>query len=136
MDLPDNVTDTTFRVRYAETDQMGIVHHASYVVWLEEGRSHWMRAHGTSYADFERDGLMLEVTELNVRYRQAARYDQLVKVSCWIESVKSRQVTFGYQVVSAETGAVFVTGYTRHICVTRQGQITTIPGRWRSLLHG
>ena len=136
MDVPDNIAETTFRVRYAETDQMGIVHHASYVVWLEEGRSNWMRAHGTSYADFERDGLLLEVTELNVRYRQSARYDQLVKVSCWVEAVKSRQVTFGYQVVSAETGAVFVTGQTKHICVTRQGCITAIPDRWRSLLQG
>lgn len=136
MDLPDNITDTTFRVRYAETDQMGIVHHASYVVWLEEGRSHWLRAHGASYADFERDGLLLEVTELVVRYRQAARYDQLVTVRCWVESVKSRQVTFGYQVVSAESGAVFVTGHTQHICVNRQGQIAAIPDRWRSLLQG
>lgn len=77
---------------------------------------------------------MLEVTELNVCYRRAARYDQLVTVRCWVEAVKSRQVTFGYQVVSAETGTVFVTGHTTHTCVTRQGRITTIPATWRSLL--
>lgn len=56
--------ETTFRVRYAETDQMGIVHHASYVVWLEEARSQWMRAHGKSYAQFEKEGLQLVVSEL------------------------------------------------------------------------
>jgi hypothetical protein len=63
----ESVVETTFRVRYAETDQMGIVHHASYVAWLEEGRSQWMRAHGNSYAQFEEEGLLLVVSELYLR---------------------------------------------------------------------
>jgi len=85
-----DVVATTFRVRYAETDQMGIVHHASYVAWLEEGRSQWMRAHGNSYAQFEEEGLLLVVSELCLRYKQPARYDQRVTVRCWVESVRSR----------------------------------------------
>jgi acyl-CoA thioester hydrolase len=127
--------ETTFRVRYAETDQMGIVHHASYVVWLEEGRSQWMRAHGNSYAQFEKAGLLLVVSELYLRYKQPARYDQRVTVRCWVESVRSRQIQFNYEVVDAETGAVFVEGYTQHICLDRQGRVTRIPDRWTAFLR-
>ena len=130
-----DVIQTTFRVRYAETDQMGIVHHASYIVWLEEGRSQWMRAHGNSYAHFEKEGLLLVVSELCLRYKQPARYDQRVTVRCWVESVRSRQIQFNYQVVDAETGAVFVEGYTQHICLDRQGRVTRIPDRWTAFLR-
>jgi len=130
-----DATETTFRVRYAETDQMGIVHHASYVVWLEEGRSQWMRAHGNSYAQFEREGLLLVVSELCLRYKQPARYDQRVAVRCWVESVRSRQIQFSYEVVDAETGAVFLDGYTQHICLDRAGKVTRIPGYWQGLLR-
>jgi acyl-CoA thioester hydrolase len=127
--------ETTFRVRYAETDQMGIVHHASYVVWLEEGRSQWMRAHGNSYAQFEKEGMLLVVSELCLRYKQPARYDQRVTVRCWVESVRSRQVQFNYEVVDAETGAVFMNGYTQHICLDRAGEVTRIPDYWQGFLR-
>jgi acyl-CoA thioester hydrolase len=62
--MPTDVIETTFRVRYAESDQMGIVHHASYVVWLEEGRSEWMRAQGSACTQFEKEGVSLAVSEL------------------------------------------------------------------------
>ena len=130
-----SAVESTFRVRYAETDQMGVVHHASYVVWLEEGRSQWIRAHGSSYAQFEKEGLLLVVSELRLWYKQPARYDQRVTVRCWVESVRSRQVQFSYEVVDAETGAVFVNGYTRHICLDREGQVARIPNRWQGLLR-
>jgi acyl-CoA thioester hydrolase len=130
----ESVVETTFRVRYAETDQMGIVHHASYVVWLEEARSQWMRAHGNSYAQFEKEGLLLVVSELRLRYKQPARYDQLVTIRCWVESVRSRQIQFDYEVVDAKTGAVFVNGYTQLICLGREGEVTRIPVEWRGFL--
>lgn len=133
--MPKAVIETTFHVRYAETDQMGVVHHAAYVVWLEEGRSNWLRAHGRSYAQFEAEGLMLAVSELQVRYKQAARYDQRVTVQCWIDAVRSRQVQFNYQIIDAETGQVFVTGYTKHICIDRQGQVVLIPEEWQRYLR-
>lgn len=133
--MPANVVETTFHVRYAETDQMGIVHHAAYVVWLEEGRSHWMRAYGSSYANFEKEGLLLAVSELQVRYKQAARYDQRVTVRCWVESVRSRQMQFSYEIVDAETGDIFVTGYTKHICVDRAGRVAKIPAKWQAYLR-
>jgi acyl-CoA thioester hydrolase len=130
IDDPD-VVETTFRVRYAETDQMGIVHHASYVVWLEEGRSQWMRAHGNSYAQFEKEGLLLVVSELCLRYNQPARYDQRVTIRCWVESVRSRQIQFNYEVIDTETEVVFVDGYTQHTCLDREGKVTRIPDKWR-----
>ncbi len=133
--MPTDVVETTFRVRYAETDQMGLVHHAAYVVWLEEGRSHWMRAHGSSYAQFEKEGLWLAVSELQVRYHQAAHYDQPVTIRCWVESVRSRQMQFSYEIVDPETGTVFVSGYTKHVCIDHQGNVTKIPEMWQKFLR-
>lgn len=129
------VVETTFHVRYAETDQMGIVHHASYVVWLEEGRSNWLRAHGSSYAQFEREGLVLAVSELHLRYSQAAHYDQKVTIRCWIKEVRSRQMQFAYEVLDPETRAVLASGYTKHVCLDRSGKVTKIPAKWQNLLR-
>ena len=129
-----NISETTFRVRYAETDQMRIVHHASYVVWLEEGRSHWMRSHGHSYAQFEQEGLVLAVTDLRVRFKKAARYDQAVTVRCWVEHVRSRQLEFGYEIMEPETGDIFVTAATKHVCLNRAGQVTNLPQKWQNFL--
>lgn len=133
--MPANIVETSFHVRYAETDQMGLVHHSAYVVWLEEGRSHWMRARGRSYAEFEKEGLVLAVSDLYVRYIQAAHYDQRITVRCWVEEVRSRQMQFSYEIVDAESGAVFVTGYTKHICLDRSGRVTKIPPKWQEFLR-
>lgn len=132
--LLKHIAETTFHVRYAETDKMGIVHHAAYVVWLEEGRSQWLRANGSSYANFEADGVSLAVSELQVRYGQPAIYDQLVAVRCWIEDVKSRQITFGYEIVDAASGAMLVQARTKHICVDRAGKVAIIPHKWRDFM--
>lgn len=127
--------ETTFHVRYAETDQMGVVHHASYVVWLEEGRSTWLRTHGRSYAQFEAEGLRLAVSELQVRYKQPAHYDQRVTIRCWVSEVRSRQVQFEYEIIDAESKAIFVTGYTKHICLDRAGNVAKIPLQWQQFLR-
>ena len=132
--MTSKISETTFHVRYAETDQMGVVHHASYVVWLEEGRSSWLRTYGRSYAEFEAEGLRLAVSELQVRYQQPARYDQRVTIRCWISEVRSRQVQFDYEISDAETRTVFVTGYTKHICIDLAGQIAKIPAVWQQML--
>lgn len=113
---------------------MGVVHHAAHVVWLEEGRSQWLRAYGSSFTEFEKEGLTLPVSELHVRYSQPATYDQLVTIRCWIEEVKSRKVTFAYEVVDTDSKAILVTGYTKHICVDRQGNVVKIPDGWRQFL--
>ncbi len=129
------VAETTFYVRYAETDAMGIVHHASHIVYFEEGRSHYARVRGADYATFERAGYAFAVSEVHARYQQPARYGQQVTVRCWIEELRSRSVTFGYEIVDAGTAAVHVTGYSKHICVNHEGQVTAIPPEWRARLQ-
>ena len=135
LDMPARFVETTFHVRYAETDQMGIVHHSAYVVWLEEGRSQWMRSHGSSIVQFEQDGLQLAVSEISLRYHLPARYDQRVTVRCGVTSVRSRQIQFNYDVVDAETGTTFVSGYTQHICLDNAGKVTKMPDKWQLFLH-
>jgi len=126
--------ETTFYVRYAETDQMGVVHHAAYVVWFEEGRSAWMRSLGSNYADFEAEGLNLAVSEVHARYVAPALYGRQVTVRTRGDEIRSRSAKICYEVVDTESGRTLVTGYTRHICVDREGQVVRIPDRWRKLL--
>lgn len=91
-----------FRTRYAETDQMGIIHHANYLAWCEIGRTELIRRLWKSYAEVEKDGILLAVTEVNVRYHASARYDDLVRVTTTVESVRSRAVAFAYLVERIE----------------------------------
>jgi acyl-CoA thioester hydrolase len=123
-----------FYVRYAETDAQGVVHHASYVVWLEEARSHYSRSVGSAYVDFERAGYFASVIGLQVRYRAASRYGDLVRVTCWVEELKSRTVSFGYEVTNAKDGALCATATTEHICITKEGQIVVWPPDWKRAL--
>src|SRR5438105_4821851 len=81
------VVDSFTRVRYAETDAMGIAHHSSYVVWMEMGRTEFMRAHGFTYRQLEEMGVLLPVLEIGVRYRLPAYYDDELRVSCWLEEI-------------------------------------------------
>lgn len=126
------VAETTIRVRYAETDAMAIVHHASYIVYLEEGRTNYARVRGSDYAAFERSGLYLTVTEVNARYLKAAQYGDTVIVRCWIAEMKSRGLTFEYELVNAASGDKLVAAYTKHICITHDGKVARLPDAWRS----
>jgi acyl-CoA thioester hydrolase len=130
------VSETTFHVRYAETDQMGIVHHGAYLVWFEEGRSAWSRQLGRPYAEFERAGYLLAVSEVGARYLVPARYDQKVTVRTWVSRVRSRLVRFEYEVVDAEKGELFVTGFSTHICLDVDGKPARIPEEWRKFWSG
>ncbi len=91
-----------FRVRYAETDQMGVVYHANYLVWCEIGRTELLRTLGTSYADIERGGVMLAVAEASLRFHASARYDDRIRVETWLEAVRSRTVAFRYRISRVE----------------------------------
>ncbi|MFN8377110.1 MAG: thioesterase family protein [Anaerolineae bacterium] len=126
------VCETSFNVRYAETDAMGFVHHASHIVYFEEGRSAYARARGASYAEFEKTGHYLVVAEVNARYAKAARYDQRLTVRTWIAERKSRGVTFQYEIVEAETGELLVTGISKHICINHEGRPALLPEAWRA----
>lgn len=92
------ISSSTLRARYAETDQMGVVHHSAYVVWCEVGRTDYIRELGTTYAEIEREGVYLAVADVQVRYGAAAHYDDLIRVETWVDAVKSRTITFGYEI--------------------------------------
>jgi acyl-CoA thioester hydrolase len=128
------IVETTFPVRYAETDQMQIVHHANYIVWMEEGRSEFMRASGGDYAEVERGGHLLAVTGVQVRYLAPAHYGERVTVRTWVEELRSRTLTFGYEIINANSGTLLVTGQSEHICMDRQGRVIRIPEAIRALL--
>jgi len=128
--------ETTFYVRYAETDAMGVVHHSTYIVWFEEGRSHYLRSRGSNYADLEGDGYFLAVSEVEARYLAPARYGQQVTVRARLESLRSRSISLQYEVVEATSETVLVTGRTKHVCIDGRGQVVTIPAEWRRRLAG
>ncbi|MGH7443805.1 MAG: acyl-CoA thioesterase [Longimicrobiales bacterium] len=119
--------ESTFRVRYAETDQMGVVHHSNYVIWCELGRTDYMRQLGVDYAALERDGLFLAVAELRLRYVAPARYDDEIRVLTHVERVQSRAVTFAYEVRRAATDERLVTGTTLLIATDAHGGTRTLP---------
>ncbi|RME09507.1 MAG: acyl-CoA thioesterase [Ardenticatenia bacterium] len=124
--MPVYVHETSFRVRYAETDQMGIVHHTAYIVWFEEGRSDFLRAYNMPYSRMEREGIVLPVTECYARYVAPARYDEVVTVRTWIQEFKSRKIVFAYEVIG-EDGRLCAEGYTAHICIDPEGRVQRFP---------
>jgi len=131
----NQVVETTFAVRYAESDQMGVVHHASYVVWMEEGRSQYMRAKGFAYEQVEREGLFFAVAELRLRYAAPARYGEDVTVRTWVADVRSRAVTFGYEIVNAASRATLATGEVKLVLMDRQGRAARIPDAIQAALQ-
>jgi acyl-CoA thioester hydrolase len=104
---------TVIRVRYAETDAMGVVHHATYPVWFEVARTDLMNALGLPYREVEARGYYLMLSGLNVEYRRAARYDDTLYVLTRVTSVRSRTLTFRYEVRRGDE--LLATGETRHI---------------------
>lgn len=109
------ISETFVRVNYSETDQMGVVYHARYLVWLDIARTEHLRRTGVSYAELEQRGLRLAVAELRVRYRQPARYDDQVRVRCWVRECVSRRVIFGYAVEAPERSLLLATAETSMI---------------------
>ena len=125
---------TDVRVRYAETDRMGVVYYANYLVWCEVGRVEFLRAHGRSYAALESDGVGLAVAEARVRYLSPARFDDLVRVETTLTGVRSRAVTFDYVITNADTGTKLATAHTTLVSIDSQGRLTAIPADFRSAL--
>ena len=103
------VSETLVRVNYSETDQMGVVYHARSLVWLDVARCEHLRLTGMSYQELEAAGFRLVVGEVAVRYRQPARYDDLIRVRCWVREVASRRIVFGYAVEHADSGRLLAT---------------------------
>lgn len=120
-----------FRVRYAETDQMGVVYHPNYLVWCEIGRTELMRRLGFPYAAIERHGTLLAVAEATVRYGRAARYDDCIRVVTRIVAVQSRAVTFSYRILreNGDTHDPLATATTRLIAMDATGASKRMPSQ-------
>jgi len=127
---------TELRVRYAETDRMGIVYYANYLVWCEVGRVEFMRALGGSYADLEAQGYGLAVAEATVRYLAPARFDDPVRVETTLVGVRSRAVIFEYVISNADTDTRLATAHTALVSIDRTGRPTALPAEFRALLEG
>jgi acyl-CoA thioester hydrolase len=125
------------RVRYAETDAMGVAHHASYIVWLEQGRTELLRACGTSYRAIEAAGLFVVLTDLQARYLAPARYDDLVAVRVRLDGLRSRGLSFAYELSLAGSGTALLTARTEHVFVARAtGRPTRAPAELMESLQG
>ena len=127
--------DLELRVRYAETDQMGVVYHANYLVWCDMGRTDFIRRCGVSYAEMERDGILLAVSELSARYHAAALYDDLIRVRTTLAEVRSRMISFDYLISNALTNKRLVSAHTTLISVDRSGKPVALPPELRRLLR-
>ena len=132
--MDDPVEAIEFRVRYGETDQMGVVYHAEYLVWCEMGRTEYIRRRGLPYAEMERRGHLLAVAEATVRYHAPARYDEMIRVETTLGRIGSRAITFDYVVRHAESGRRLATASTTLVALDRDGRATIIPADIRARL--
>jgi acyl-CoA thioester hydrolase len=125
---------TDIRVRYAETDRMGVVYYANYLVWCEVGRVEFLRALGRSYAALESEGVGLAVSEARVRYLAPARFDDVVRITTTLVGVRSRAVTFDYEITNAESGLRLATAHTALVSIAGDGRLAAIPADFRAAL--
>jgi acyl-CoA thioester hydrolase len=127
--------DTTLRVRYAETDQMGVVYHSNYLIWFEVGRVELMRATGFDYRVMETDDdCYIVVAEAHCRYEKPARYDQVLRVRTRIAEWRNRIVKFSYEIFVDEDSTLLATGYTTHVVCGRNGRPKSLPPKYRDVL--
>lgn len=129
-------SETKLRVRYAETDQAGIVYHSNYLIWFEVGRVELCRDHGFNYRDMEREAdAMMSVTKAQVTYRQPARYDDVILVRTRLAEMRSRALRFVYEVRRAADHALLAEGETAHIVINAAGRARSIPPQYADLLR-
>ncbi len=131
---PD-VSETSVRVNYSETDQMGVVYHARYLVWFDVARTEHLRLAGMSYRELEEAGLRLAVGEVSVRYRQPARYDDLLRIRCWVRDLASRRIDFGYAVERVDDGRLLATAFTSLLALDTTMSFTRLPDAVRRAMR-
>jgi acyl-CoA thioester hydrolase len=125
---------TLVRVRYAETDRMGVVYYANYLVWFEVGRTEWLRDTGWSYREMETDGVALPVIEAHCAYRQPARYDDEIEVVTRATLVTPVRIRFDYDAIRRADGVRVADGYTIHAALDSTGRPCRLPERVRAML--
>jgi acyl-CoA thioester hydrolase len=118
---------TSYRIIYGDTDQMGVVYYANYLRWFERGRSEFLRQAGLPYAAVERQGFHFPVVEVNCRYLQPARYDEVVIIETALAVMRRAILVFEYRISRQSDGALLATGSTKHACIDRTGRLTRIP---------
>jgi len=125
------MSETRLRVRYAETDQMGVVYHSNHLIWFEVGRVELMRQMGFSYRDMEReDGRYIAVAEVTCRYKAPIFYDEEVIVRTWLENVRESVLIFHYELSRAENGKVLAEGQTTHVVTDSQMKVSKLPEKY------
>ena len=130
-------SETRLRIRYAETDQMGVVYYSNHLVWMEIGRTDFCLMSGFRYRDMEiEDGVMIAVAEARCRYRKPARYDDEILIRTTLTALKRRTLTFSYRILNADTGDILAEGNTLHVAIGRDGRPSAIPSKQFELLSG
>jgi len=125
------ISETRLRVRYAETDQMGVVYHSNYFVWFEVGRVELLRQLGFSYKDMERgDGCFIAVADARCRYKAPARYDDEILVRTHLKNVRESVIHFGYELVRLGDNQLLAEGETTHVVTNSQMKTSTLPEKY------
>lgn len=126
--MTPNLTNlTSYRVIYGDTDQMGVVYYANYLRWFERGRSEFLRQIGVPYANIEAAGFHFPVAEVNCRYAQSARYDDIIEITTTLVDLSRVYLKFKYKISRQEDQLILATGSTKHACIDREGQVKRIP---------
>jgi acyl-CoA thioester hydrolase len=131
---PPSAHVSELRVRYAETDQMGVVYHSNYLIWCEIGRTDYIRALGRPYTELEREGVALAVAEATMRCHAPARYDDVIRIETTLTEIKSRTLTFEYVITHAGTGARLVSARTTLVSLDPEGRVVALPADVRTFL--
>ena len=130
------ISESRLRVRYAETDQMGVVYHANHFIWFEIGRVDLMRQLGFSYRDLEREhGCFIPVVDARCRYKAPARYDDEIIVRTHLRNVRESVIHFGYELVRADDGEVLAEGETTHIVTNSEMKVSVLPDKYLSVFR-
>jgi acyl-CoA thioester hydrolase len=132
--LPTVKNLTNYRVIYGDTDQMGIVYYANYLCWFERGRSEFLRQIGLPYGTIEAQGFHFPVTEVNCRYANSARYDDVVLIETELIEIGRASLSFVYRILRQANGDLLATGSTKHACIDRSGKVTRIPNLLKAAL--
>lgn len=126
--------DTSVRVRYVETDQMGVVYHANYLIWFEVGRVELMRALGVQYKQMEmEDDCQIVVADVKCRYHRPARYDEVLRVRTRIAETKNRVIRFSYEIFCEANNTLLATGETTHVICGKNGKPKLLPEKYRTI---
>lgn len=137
IELGEPVHTLLYRVLYGDTDKAGVVYYGTYMRLFEAGRTEYLRdLCGMSYADLERQGLILPVTEAYCRYKSSARYDELLEIQTAIETVKKVSIRFNYRIVHEGGSGLVAQGFTVHAAVNPEGKLSRLPDSVRKLKQG